>query len=72
MDIEQLKIILETVSTVSGDAATIAISYIVFDTVIPFIGWMVFLFLVYKVAVKIIDGIPLVSEDDFLQKCVIF
>lgn len=65
MDIEQLKLIMEAVPSVSGDAAAIAISYIVFENFLPFVGWMIFLFMLYKFGIALISKIPTVSDTDF-------
>ena len=65
MDIEQLKLIMETVSSVSGDAAAIAISYIVLVNVLPFICWMSFLCLLYKFGVALISNLTVESDPDF-------
>lgn len=68
MDIEHLKLILETVSSVSGDAAAIAISYIVFENILPFIVWMTFLFIIYKVGVNLVNKIPNDNDDAFFKE----
>ena len=68
MDIEHLKLILETVSSVSGDAAAIAISYIVFENILPFVGWMLFLFMVYKFGVMLINKIPNTDDESFFKE----
>ena len=49
MDIENLKLILETVNGVSGDVQTVAILWIVVDKIIPAACWMTgVLVLIYK------------------------
>ena len=49
MDIEQLKLILETVRGVSGDAQIVAVCWILIDKLLPAICWMaVFGVLVWK------------------------
>ena len=40
MDINYLKLILETVKTVSGDAQTVAVWWIVVDKLAPVIAWL--------------------------------
>jgi len=56
MDIEQLKLILETVNGVSGDAQMIAILWLVFDKLLPIIAWVgVFYMLCVKIVQPLID-----------------
>jgi hypothetical protein len=42
----------------------IEISYMIFDKIFPFVGWMVFLVIVYKVAIAAIEKIP--TDEDKL------
>lgn len=58
MDIEQLKLILETVNGVSGDAQVVAILWLVFDKLLPIIAWVgVFYMLCVKVANPLINAV---------------
>lgn len=41
MDIEQLKLVIETVKSVSGDAQTVAIVWLLLDKLLPVIAWLV-------------------------------
>lgn len=50
MDIEHLQLILDMVGQVSGDALTFAVTFIVLDKVLPFILFMTFFCVVYRVA----------------------
>lgn len=50
MDIEHLQLILDMVGQVSGDAVTVAVSFIVLDKVLPFILYLTFFYIVYRVA----------------------
>jgi hypothetical protein len=54
MDIEQLKLVLETVKAVSGDTATVAIIWITVQSILPFIIWVLGLTLTYKAVVKFV------------------
>ena len=52
MDIENLKLILETVKGVSGNAQTVAILWIVLDKVLPnIVGLIVFVGLLWKIPI---------------------
>lgn len=48
MDIAQLQLILDTVKTVSGDATTVAIAWIVCEVLLSWVGLMTFITLLYK------------------------
>ena len=41
MDIEQLKLVIETVKSVSGDAQAVAIWWLVLDKLLPVIAWLI-------------------------------
>ena len=56
MDIEQLKLILETVQGISGNAQTVAIVWIFISQLLPMICWMI-VFSVLVNAVPIAIGI---------------
>lgn len=53
MDIEHLQLILDMVGQVSGDAVTIAVTFIVLDKVLPFILFLAFFYVVYRVALLV-------------------
>lgn len=66
MDIEQLKLILETVNGVSGDAQVVAILWLVFDKLLPIIAWVgVFYMLCIRVAQPLIHA---AFEDSTLSR----
>ena len=60
MDIEQLKLILETVSGVSGDAQVIAVAWLLLDKVLPVAGWLAFGYGIYRLVSRII---PVFMDD---------
>ena len=49
MDIEQLKLVIETVKSVSGDAQAVAIWWLVLDKLLPIIAWLIVAAGVYKI-----------------------
>ena len=53
MDIEQLKLVIETVKSVSGDAQAVAIWWLVLDKLLPVIAWLIVGCGVFKIATKI-------------------
>ena len=61
MNIETLKLILGTVEGVSGDAMTVAVSYIVMDKILPFIVVLVALYVSYRVAMAIVNAVKAVE-----------
>jgi hypothetical protein len=62
MNIENLKLILELIDGVAGDAKEIAIAYMVLDSALPFIGGMVVLAVAYKVATLVVDWLERESK----------
>src|SRR5690554_2338495 len=67
MDIEHLQLILDTVSQVSGDAVTIAVAFIVLDKVLPFILYLTFFYVVYRVALLIHQASTRVKKESFWE-----
>lgn len=71
MDIEQLKLVIETVKSVSGDAQAVAIWWLVLDKLLPIIAWLIVGCGVFKIATKIINAIATESnnEDRLKELC---
>ncbi len=55
MEIEQLKLIIETVKSVSGDAETVAIWWIVIDNLVPVVAWIICICVVLRTVGKWLD-----------------
>ncbi len=64
MDIEQLKLIIETVKSVSGDAQSVAIWWLILDKLVPVIVWLLVGVGIYKVCNKIINEIRNESDNE--------
>jgi len=54
MDIEQLKLVIETVKSVSGDAQSVAIAWLLLDKLLPVIAWLIAGFGVFKLATRLL------------------
>jgi hypothetical protein len=63
MDIEQLKLVIEAVKSVSGDAQAVAIWWLVLDKLLPVIAWLLVGAGVFNVVCKIIKEISKAQED---------
>ena len=70
MDIEQLKLILELVKGVSGDAQTVAIAWILVSHVLPYIFWGIFgTFSVITVSKLIVNLNENENDYEFFKEC---
>ena len=56
MDIEQLKLILETVRGISGDAQLVAVCWIIIDKLLPMLCWMTVFFTLIANTPRIIQS----------------
>lgn len=65
MDIEHLQLILDMVGQVSGDAVTVAVAFIVLDKVLPFILFLAFFYVVYRVALLIYKACTTPNKESF-------
>jgi hypothetical protein len=54
MDIEQLKLVIETVKSVSGDAQTVAITWLLLDKLLPVIAWLIAGFGAFKLTARLL------------------
>lgn len=57
MDIEQLKIVIDAIKSVSGDAQTLAIWWIIIDKLIPIFAWLIVAFGLYRILSMTIQNI---------------
>lgn len=62
MDIEQLKLVIETVKSVSGDAQAVAIWWLVLDKLLPIIAWLIVAALAYKIISVLVHKVLLEKE----------
>lgn len=53
MNIEELKLILETIQTISGDAQTFAAWWLIADKVLPLLLFVVVVALIYRIAIRV-------------------
>lgn len=80
MDIEQLKLVLETVGNVSGDAQTVAVWWLILDKFIPSVVILAISYGVYSLVLKIVrtchnekdlieirDSLGIVGSDWYLR-----
>ena len=68
MDIEQLKLVIETVKSVSGDAQAVAIWWLILDKLLPVVAWLIVGYGVFKTATKIINAISAADHNEVMIK----
>ena len=62
MDIEQLKLVIETVRSVSGDAQAVAIWWLVLDKLLPIIAWLIVAALAYNIIYIVVHKVILEKD----------
>lgn len=68
MSIEQFQILMNTLTGVSENAAWVAITYILFTEILPFILWLTFFTLVYITIKRIWSEITLLNSLDTMLR----
>lgn len=64
MDIEQLKLVIETVKSVSGDAQSVAIWWLILDKLVPVVAWLLVGLGIYSAVNKLINAVKDDSDNE--------